>query len=102
MARPSLPPQVYSLGFHQAMLELTAHAADRGLLQLAIWRGFAMLWDSALQAGRGAGRVRPIEPGSGGRGAALRRDMPDAARVAAHVHTKQRCSARRWPCIVMR
>jgi hypothetical protein len=43
--------QVYSLGFHQAMLELTRHASGRGLLLLAIWRGFAMLWDGALQVG---------------------------------------------------
>lgn len=42
--------QVYSLAFHQTMLECTAHAADRGLLLLALWRGFAMLWDAALQA----------------------------------------------------
>ncbi|KAL4451532.1 hypothetical protein ABPG75_007194 [Micractinium tetrahymenae] len=41
--------QVYSLGFHQMCVELTAHAASRGLLLLAIWRGFAMLWDGALQ-----------------------------------------------------
>lgn len=47
----SLPaPQVYSLAFHQTMLECTAHASDRGLLLLALWRGFAMLWDAALQA----------------------------------------------------
>lgn len=45
--------QVYSLGFHQMCVELAAHAADRGFLLLAIWRGFAMLWDGALQAGRG-------------------------------------------------
>ena len=44
------PAQVYSLAFHQTMLECTAHAADRGLLLLALWRGFAMLWDAALQA----------------------------------------------------
>ncbi len=42
-------PQVYSLAFHQTMLECTAHAADKGLLLLALWRGFAMLWDAALQ-----------------------------------------------------
>ena len=52
-ARPPPPPilhtQVYSLGFHQAMLELTAHAANKGLLLLALWRAFAMLWDGALQ-----------------------------------------------------
>lgn len=42
-------PQVYSLGFHQTMLEVTRHAAHRGLLHLALWRGFAFLWDAALQ-----------------------------------------------------
>jgi hypothetical protein len=46
--------QVYSLGFHQAMLELTRHASGKGLLLLAIWRGSAMLWDGALQVGVGA------------------------------------------------
>lgn len=41
--------QVYTLGFHQMCVELTAHATNRGLLLLALWRSFAMLWDSALQ-----------------------------------------------------
>ena len=48
--------QVYSLGFHQGMLDLTRHAGGKGLLLLAIWRAFAMLWDGALQVwGGGAG-----------------------------------------------
>lgn len=58
--KPHLRPchsacQVYSLAFHQTMLEATAHATNKGLLLLALWRGFAMLWDAALQA-RGTGR----------------------------------------------
>lgn len=32
------------------MCELTAHAANRRLLLLSLWRGYAMLWDGALQA----------------------------------------------------
>ena len=41
--------QAFSLGFHQSIVELSAHARDRGLLLLAVWRSYAMLWDSALQ-----------------------------------------------------
>eukprot|EP00887_Chlorella_sp_A99_P007782 scaffold20.g7782.t1 len=41
--------QAFSLGFHQATVELTAHAAHRGALLAAVWRAYAMLWDSALQ-----------------------------------------------------
>lgn len=44
-----VPLQVYSLGFHQTIVEATAHALDKGDLLVAIWRAFAMLWDGALQ-----------------------------------------------------
>lgn len=42
---------MYSLGFHQTVSETTAHALDKGHLLTALWRGFAMLWDGALQVG---------------------------------------------------
>ena len=60
-------PQVYSLGFHQATLELTRHALDKSLLHLALWRGFAFLWDAALQVreARGAGAGRWVLPPCG-------------------------------------
>ncbi|GAB4819321.1 hypothetical protein N2152v2_006367 [Parachlorella kessleri] len=41
--------QVYSLGFHQTISEVCSHAVDRANLLVAVWRGYGMLWDGALQ-----------------------------------------------------
>lgn len=40
---------IYSLGFHQVVVEVTLHAAQRQPLLLAIWKAFSQLWQDALQ-----------------------------------------------------